>query len=568
MNYLKVLICSALMLLPGVAFGQQAREGLPPHCTVAQLAAGTCAPALPGMRVRITDGNLAIDADCTAGVGAISTVCVFTTGGAWVTEPAVPADMLDFDDFMDIMTLDADTEIIVGTGDEFTITADAQVGIDEIITILIDQDDDADATDILQAIRIELASESGDAGDLLYGIMMTVEEGTANTIIDAAIHIDNEETTAATLTDAIIITSSGAAAGVTDGLDVSAANITNAINIGVNTILGANDDFITMGVVDNEFKYNAGGAATVNIAGDDDDNIAETHFDTTGAGIVQLGSADVTEVSVVSDQGTIGMTGGVSIPSEATGGNAGAKNEFVGLPRISMAALGALGNGPVLSEPLTPTAALCAPVGGGAEADDAAVYRDTVTDVTAYRHTFVAVVGVGEGFDCDFGPAPAAISYVSVGFWFRSSVTFDAGDLEINLLDAAVVEGDGDLPAYGTADVWQWMEVDVTADCAAAACADIDGVELLTTAVAPTTFNAALVYMDSGAVWIAGCEETLGADIPYDGVLSLLAGVTAGGDTTLLVQGTDYIVHYQTGNDAVCMITNQAANYGMALYAY
>lgn len=285
-------------------------------------------------------------------------------------------------------------------------------------------------------------------------------------------------------------------------------------------------------------------------------------------GGIDVGTALNADVTLITSAGSIVADGNLTIPTEATGGNAGAKNEFIGLPRIAMAALGAMGDGPNLSEPLVPTVALCAPVGGGAEADDAAIYRDTLTDVTSYRHTFVGAVGLGEGFDCDFGPAPAALNYASVGFWLRSTVAFTDDDLEINLLDAAVVEGDGDLPAYTTPNVWQWMEVDVAADCGAAACADIDGVELLTTAVDPTIFNDAVIYMDNGAVWIAACEETLGAEIPYDGVLSLLAGVTAGGNTSLLVEWTNYFVHYQAGNDAVCMIDNQSAAYGMALYAY
>src|SRR3989338_2179711 len=56
--------------------------------------------------------------------------------------------------------------------------------------------------------------------------------------MDSALKIDNAETTTSTLTDAIIITSSGVDGGVTDAIDVSDGNITNAINVGTNTILG------------------------------------------------------------------------------------------------------------------------------------------------------------------------------------------------------------------------------------------------------------------------------------------------------------------------------------------
>lgn len=683
--------------------------------------------------IKVTDGLLASNA-CTGGTDEMICFCEGTTCVPAADDSGLgvlPAGAVDWAEISDTMTLDADTSIGVATGMEFTINAPAQVGIDEVLSIVIDQADDADATDVLQGIRMELASESGDANDEIRGVVITVEEGTANTIVDAAILIDNEETTTATLTDAILVANTGAqATAITDGVDVSAAGIVNAVNIGDNLIMGtddslsvgATDDTVTLDSNDSAGVYtctdadaNAGctfagggtGTATLgsttntqaNIIGgqayidggdtgntdivlrdfdaiaiDGDDNALieldcqvvatgteecdldiQTQTDAGGGGDsalqsriklwaandqmditsetlilegytggpqsiifrdfdnadaedsasiimnctdplttaedcdftfgvreaggaietrlhidadggVDIGSANVADVTLTSDLGTVTVNGDITIPDEPTGGNAGAVNEYIGVPRISMAAIGAMGNGPILSEPVVPTAALCAPVGGGAEADDAAVYRDTLVDVTSYRHTFVAVVGAGEGFDCDV-TGHAVVGTTSVGFWFRSDTTFDAGDLEINLLDAAAVEGDGDLPAYAVADVWQWMEVDVTADCAAT-CADIDGVELLTTAQAPTNLNNAIVYMDQGAFWLAACEETLGADIQTDGVLSLLAGVTAGGDTTLLVPWTDYFVHYQTGNDAVCMITNQGANYGMVLYAY
>jgi hypothetical protein len=99
------------------------------------------------------------------------------------------------------------------------------------------QTDDGAATDDFDAMTFNLSSESGDAGDTFDGIVINWANGTANTILDSAIKIDNAEGTAATLADAIIITSSGAADGVTDAIDVSAANLNNAINFGANFVL-------------------------------------------------------------------------------------------------------------------------------------------------------------------------------------------------------------------------------------------------------------------------------------------------------------------------------------------
>ena len=99
------------------------------------------------------------------------------------------------------------------------------------------QTDDLVATDDFDAMTFNLSSESGDAGDTFDGIVINWADGTANTILDSAIKIDNAETTAATLTDAIVITSSGAVDGVTDAIDVSAVNLNNALNVGANFVL-------------------------------------------------------------------------------------------------------------------------------------------------------------------------------------------------------------------------------------------------------------------------------------------------------------------------------------------
>ncbi len=104
-------------------------------------------------------------------------------------------------------------------------------------TLDINQVDDAAATDDLIAFSIDATSESGDAGDTFTLLRLLYEEGTANTILDRALLIDNAETTTSTMTDAIQVTSSGVSGGIIDAIDVSDANIVNAINIGANLIV-------------------------------------------------------------------------------------------------------------------------------------------------------------------------------------------------------------------------------------------------------------------------------------------------------------------------------------------
>ena len=126
----------------------------------------------------------------------------------------------------------------IGFGDtEQTIVSSQTTGDVSVLNIDFNQIDDAAATDNVDVLRLDLTSESGDAGDTLDGLVINFENGTANTILDSAIKIDNAETTTSTLTDAIIVLSSGVDGGVVDAIDVSAANITNAINIGANNII-------------------------------------------------------------------------------------------------------------------------------------------------------------------------------------------------------------------------------------------------------------------------------------------------------------------------------------------
>lgn len=126
----------------------------------------------------------------------------------------------------------------VGFGDTEQIIVLSQTSGDvTALTLDINQIDDAAATDDLIAFSIDGTSESGDAGDTFTLMRLFYENGTANTILDRALLIDNAETTASTMTDAILITSSGVDGGVNDAIDASAANITNALNIGANNLV-------------------------------------------------------------------------------------------------------------------------------------------------------------------------------------------------------------------------------------------------------------------------------------------------------------------------------------------
>ena len=209
------------------------------------------------------------------------------------------------------------SSITFGDGETSTFVYSHTVGDQNAFIFDVNQVDDAVATDDLDVIRLDLTSESGDAGDTFDGIVINWENGTANTILDSGLKIDNAETTASTLTDAIIVTSSGVSGGVVDALDVSDTNITNALNVGDNTILGT-------GAVINFTGFDVDASGNITVA-------AAQGLDTNGAGALELGfvnatsvlvgSSATTAVTIVTDNNSasdVAITGGLTVTSAGT----------------------------------------------------------------------------------------------------------------------------------------------------------------------------------------------------------------------------------------------------------
>lgn len=126
-----------------------------------------------------------------------------------------------------------------------TLTASADFRcIDIVITttdtvkgalIDLNQIDDADATDVAEALRIELSTTSTDAGDTLQGLVIEMEDAAGTTDVDNAIHISNLEVDDDSMLAAILI--DGATDGITTGIDLSDDVIkTAAIVLGSNPI--------------------------------------------------------------------------------------------------------------------------------------------------------------------------------------------------------------------------------------------------------------------------------------------------------------------------------------------
>ena len=101
------------------------------------------------------------------------------------------------------------------------------------------QSDTAGVGNTVVGQRISL--QELDADGIMYGLLIGTSDGSgvAGTF-PAGIKVDNGEDIADSMTDGILITSSGINNGVTNGINVSDAFITNAINIGANAIAGTN----------------------------------------------------------------------------------------------------------------------------------------------------------------------------------------------------------------------------------------------------------------------------------------------------------------------------------------
>lgn len=262
--------------------------------------------------------------------------------------------------------------------------------------------------------------------------------------------------------------------------------------------------------------------------------------------------------------GTVALTSqavDMTLTADATGGNAGAKTEYIGLPRIKLIG-GAAG-----TNPGSQTIALVddTPDGEWAAVDASVILT---ADTSYYKHgakSLKAVWDVGavatDGFkDANLGAGAAWDDMESVGLLVYSTATWAAGDLTLVLTD------DGgartfDIPALATANKWTWLEVNIaTGDLSA-----VSDVAILMSAAGETALGAFSMYVDIGYTWDALDQEELGVDLVQDGVLGVINTVTG----APLVELTDYIIHYDVAStDAIVYITDQSAAGIAVLAAY
>lgn len=219
------------------------------------LMTGTAGLTITGAAVNLNaSSNFAVNIGTGSSTGAISiggnsnTVAIdssdwdITTAGVMTGIGAITSDGTHT--FSGVAT-----DITTGTNEALTLTPDGTGDL----TITIDNDSNIIASPTFTGTSTQNVFSSTITNQTTsgaqQGIVITNADDAANAVTEALITLDNLETTASTLTDAILITSNGAVGGVVDAIDVSAINITNAINIGANAIAGTSFSVTDAGAV-------------------------------------------------------------------------------------------------------------------------------------------------------------------------------------------------------------------------------------------------------------------------------------------------------------------------------
>ena len=142
---------------------------------------------------------------------------------------------------------------------------------------ILELDLDSQSTGTVNGLYISIDATGNAAA--LYGLNIA-NLADSDQAVDGLIYLDNADAVA---TDGIIIAASGGANMIADAIDASAANITNAINVGANVIIGTGGATINF----DNFDVDANGNITV---------AAAEGLDTNGGGALEIGYTNATSI--------------------------------------------------------------------------------------------------------------------------------------------------------------------------------------------------------------------------------------------------------------------------------
>jgi hypothetical protein len=200
----------------------------------------------------------------------------------------------------------ADSTIPVTVGIITTSQTNANTGLDVNYSLVANG-----ATQTQTASRVTI-SNNGTAGvDRLNALVLRKMDTGSNATGDVLLTLQNNETTANALADGLLVVSSSTNTDITDAIDVSTANILNAINVGSNVVFG------TSATIDfSEFDVSG---ATGSVTIDDDGNagsftVEGTVLDIDSVDFIGAGSVVTTGSNVL----TLSAGGGVSVVTSGT----------------------------------------------------------------------------------------------------------------------------------------------------------------------------------------------------------------------------------------------------------
>ena len=268
-----------------------------------------------------------------------------------------------------------------------------------------------------------------------------------------------------------------------------------------------------------------------------------------------------------------GIPRDVTVLPDSTGGNAGAKNEVIGLPRIKLIGLGLGTDGSAAGKTLalmddTPSGEWTAIDASTTVSTDATYYK---VGTKSLKTIFATTATAGDGVHA----VPSTYDFSSdesIGFWAYVTKALAAGDLLFNITDSVAGVSSVAVPAL-TANTWQWVELDISgiADASMDVVNDLS-FTLSTAGATKAAAGAFSLYLDGAYKWDATEEKALGVAIQQDGVLGVtrlvVTGAVTGLDGASAVEGTDFFVAYRTGSDSLVIITDQSASVLTTLVAY
>lgn len=333
-----------------------------------------------------------------------------------------------------------------------------------------------------------------------------------------------------------------------------------------NTVYMDSDSDITIAGSTNNLALTTVAAGTVQVAvgnlkvGDESPTVAQNGEDAYVEGQFEVdgeaqldGALDAN--STADFASTVAFNADTTMAAEATGGNAGARNEYIGLPRIKLAGIGVKDGAAEVEVDDSPAGEWSALTVSTTVTADTSYYK---VGANALKIAWVANALVDSGAT-SAGPDGDWTGMKSIGFWLYADKAFEAAQLVLYLTDATD-PATFNTCAYTTAAVWQYCEVDISslAGTVGDAVTDID---VRMAAGLPVAIN---IYIDELVAWSAADEVSLGVELQQDGDLGFI-NATSGASLTA---GADYAIAYRAGVDSIVIVADLDPDGAFGLVAY